>query len=249
MYRRQYGLPKALAEAARRSDDQPCTEALLGRALYPDLRHRSPGPLLESLVYCSIRPAGGCFSGRCYIDGSGLNPQDEVLCRAGWAIVQVDSWGNVLADARGNLPGILQHSGLGELYAFLMLLGLCAPPITVVTDYKDLVDGLSAGRNVCTAANRKGADVWRLIWDKVDDIGLNFIDIIKIKSHMSKASVLDGSAGCSLQDWEGNKAADSSAKKGAAMHPVLTKMPEMAASGRCVAPILGAYRHSGKQEC
>ena len=135
--------------------------ALFERALYPDLRSRAPKPSAELHIKWKLRPPDGLFQGRCCIDGAGLDPQDLVLCRAGWAICQIDRVGNVVGEACGNVPGPLQHSGLGELYACLMLLETCMPPLVVVTDYKDLIDGVAEGRKACTAAHKKGADVWR----------------------------------------------------------------------------------------
>ena len=74
-----------------------------------------------------------------------------------------------------------------------------------------LIDGIAEGRSACTAASRQGADLWKLIWDRLDDIGLEDIELVKIASHQSRASVQDGSAGCTMADWLGNGAADKAA--------------------------------------
>ena len=97
-------------------------------------------------------------------------------------------------------------------------------PLTVVTDYKGLIDGVNEGKETCTAANRKGAEIWRRIWDKLEDVGVEGIKLVKIASHKSRTSVLDGTAGCTLADWLGNRAADTAAKAGARMH---TACPDM----------------------
>ena len=219
-FRLQYGLPGALCDAVAGCSGDTEEMALFERALYPDMRGRAPPPLVEVIVVWKVLPTHGVLTGRCCIDGAGLRPQDVQLCRAGWAINQIDRFGEVVAEAHGPLPGLIQHSGLGELFAFLMLLRLCMPPLVVVTDYQGVIDGVLEGRHSCTAANRKGADVWSLIWDKLEDIGVELIEFVKISSHKSRASVLDGTAGCTLADWLGNRSVDTAAKEGARLHPV-----------------------------
>eukprot|EP00973_Karenia_brevis_P041037 5678366-Karenia_brevis.AAC.1 len=57
-----------------------------------------------------LRPPGGVFQGRCCIDGSGLNLQDRILCRAGWSVCQIDNESCIVGEVCGNLPGPVQHS-------------------------------------------------------------------------------------------------------------------------------------------
>ena len=240
-YRMQYGMPPDVADAATARTNSIEERALFERALFPDLRHRAPKPSLEQNIIWEVRPPDGVFQGRCCMDGSGLEPQDEVLCRAGWAVSQIDRFGNVCGEAYGNVPGLMQHSGLGELYAFLMLLTFCWPPLIVVTDYEGLISGVKTGRQMCTAASQKGADIWRLIWDKLDDIGLETIDFVKIASHQSRASVLDGRAGCSLPDWLGNQAADKAAKKGAPLHLIDPDLKEELKNGHDMSRVVAKW--------
>ena len=120
-FRSQYGMPQAVSDAAANCNDQVDEVALFARALYPDLRCRAPKPSDELHIKWNVRPPDGVFQGRCCIDGAGLQPQDAVLCRAGWAICQIDGLGDVEGEVCGNLPGLMQHPGLGELHAFLML--------------------------------------------------------------------------------------------------------------------------------
>eukprot|EP00972_Heterocapsa_arctica_P065315 9643507-Heterocapsa_arctica.AAC.1 len=136
----------------------------------------------------SRRPPGGVFAGRCCIDGSAYHPRDELLCRAGWAVVQIAGTNDeVVGEVHGNLPGYIQQSGLAELFAFLMLLVHGVPPIVAVTDYQGLVDGIANGRVWCTALGREGADLWRKVWHKIDDYGMENVTVIKIPAHQSRA--------------------------------------------------------------
>eukprot|EP00972_Heterocapsa_arctica_P025806 3796613-Heterocapsa_arctica.AAC.1 len=60
-----------------------------------------------------------------------------------------------------------------------MLLVHSAPPIVAVTDYKGLIDGIESGRAACTALGREGADLWRMVWDKLEDFGQEQVTIVK----------------------------------------------------------------------
>ena len=113
--------------------------------------------------------------------------------------------------------------------------------MTVVTDYQGLVDGLRAGRQETTGPCRKHADIWRLIWDTVEDFGRDCITLQKVESHVSLAKVRDGSAGLSFQDWAGNKKADEAAKKGAGMHPINAPLVERTESQRQLTREIGTW--------
>eukprot|EP00973_Karenia_brevis_P039434 5444351-Karenia_brevis.AAC.1 len=62
----------------------------------------------------TVMPEDGAFMAKAWIDGSALNPEDELLCRAGWSVVAVDAAGAVTGELIGNLPGMLQGSGEAE---------------------------------------------------------------------------------------------------------------------------------------
>ena len=44
------------------------------------------------------------------------------------------------------------------------------PPVTVWVDNAGVVDGVGRGRVWRVAACRLAADLWRLVWDKGDDL-------------------------------------------------------------------------------
>ena len=76
-------------------------------------------------------------------------------------------------------------SGRGELEAVLALLrNFGAYPVTFLTDYQRVVDGLQRGRSWCCSAKRRDADLWRLIWDKYSELAEEgLIQCEKIKAH------------------------------------------------------------------
>eukprot|EP00959_Pyramimonas_sp_CCMP1952_P422673 8854197-Pyramimonas_sp.AAC.1 len=57
------------------------------------------------------------------------------------------------------------------MYAILQALSACLPPVTIVTDYKGVIDGLDKGRAWCTAPRRTNVDLWENLGDKADDLG------------------------------------------------------------------------------
>ena len=238
-----HGHESELLRAAAEAHEDADARALFSRALYPDLRTRAPPPTYREIIRWAGVGTIGTFSGSVYLDGSAFQPEDSVLCRAGWAVVQISPDGSMLQECYGNLPTLVQDSGAGELWSFLMALRFSAPPLRVVTDYKRLLDGIAAGRDACTAASMQHADIWRAIWDAAEDFGLEHVTLVKIRSHTSLARVRDGSAGCTWTDWAGNRAADSSAKKGAAIHPAAPGLKEAIQNGRIL--ITGIARWLG----
>jgi hypothetical protein len=236
-FREEYNLPEDIVEAAQDCRD-PGELALFERGLYPDQRHMAARPLVELQVQWDKLPPGGLFQGRCYIDGAGLHPRDRILCRAGWGICQLDGDMRVAGKAHGNVPGEVQHAGLGELFAFYQLLVHCIPPVVAVTDYENLVTGLDAGKKVCTASGQKDAGAWKRIWDKVEDIGRENIQLIKVPAHKSRQDVLNGTAGISIRDWTGNAEADKAARAGARLHPSSEELRQQIKDGHDMAKMV-----------
>ncbi|CAE8587360.1 unnamed protein product [Polarella glacialis] len=130
----------------------------------------------------------------------------------------VSSQGVLTAAAYGAVLCLVQDIGAGELWGVLVVLRHCMPPIAVKTDCELVVTGFRRGRAWCCCSARPFAEVWRLVWRKIDDLGLEAVCICKVKAH---ASVGDVEAGrLSLVDRAGNTWADRYAKKGAALRPV-----------------------------
>ena len=98
---RRQQLSAPVAAAAEQVRQLGSREAeLFARALLP-----LPGwlPPVTSEAHCQIcwvlRPADGLLTGRLFLDGSCLHPRYAQLRRAGWAVVQVDEKGSVVAAA------------------------------------------------------------------------------------------------------------------------------------------------------
>ena len=88
----------------------------------------------------------------------------------------------------------------------------------------------------------------KLIRQRVDDIGVEQIQVVKVPSHCSYQSVIAGRADISLQDWHGNKFADSGAKRGARLHPSNSAMYEdIISSMKLVSDVCRWYGHLGSR--
>ena len=97
-----------------------------------------------------------------------------------------------------------------ELQAVLETLKMAVAPICKHVDNAIVVKGFKKGRKWCTASRRDGADVWRDIWECMDDIGEG-VRVVKVAAHTSWWDVLWGKI--SARDRGGNDIADKEAKK------------------------------------
>ena len=170
----------------------------------------------------------GSVTGDLCGDGSGVRVQTPEFARCGWSVCQVahvgDGEGTITVAMHGPLPGRVQEVPLAELYAFFMAVSHALPPITYWSDCQFVVDGFKAGREGTTKGCHAHADLWKRVWDKIDDVGLAddqgnpLIRVLKVKAHTSRRAVAQGT----IKQWQqdGNRHADATARRGAAMHPV-----------------------------
>ena len=100
-----------------------------------------------------------------------------------------------------------------ELRALVAILRVAVGPLTIHVDSKLVVDGVARGRRWCCDSRREGADLWRQVWDLLDDMP-DLIDVVKVRAHLSYQDVLDGRIG--WKSWLGNAIADRWAKAGSA---------------------------------
>ena len=138
----------------------------------------------------------------------------------GWGAVQVGGrFGNqILGAVRGTLNHPLQEVGMGGIFVVAELLRFCVPPITVVTDCQNLVDGFyTLGPGGTASSGCRYADVWRQFWLAVSDFGRDLVTVVKVPSHRSLEAFM-ALPGARVADWHGNQQADLAAKRGAAMH-------------------------------
>ena len=91
-------------------------------------------------------------------------------------------------------------------------------------DNEVVVDSYARGRAWCVDACRPAADLWDLIWAKVEDLGGQAIDIMKVKGHATDADVEAGR----VTKWQkaGNDHADHFACMGSALAEHISSTPE-----------------------
>lgn len=135
----------------------------------------------------------GVFTGTVCCDGSKLGHTEHA--QVGWAAAQVDDQGQVGVAAMGLMPVALPEQRKVkrvEMWAFFEVIRHALPPIIVHTDHAGILSGLARGRDWCTAACRAHADVWRLIWRVIDDLGglqQGIFEVWHCKAHRSKAAI------------------------------------------------------------
>ena len=225
-FRRQYGLDAWVRWGKEHPDKHFLVCPILPKVGTFDL---IPPPLPhESLVWeVESSTSGHTLCGDVCGDGSGLNVQVADFRRCGWSAVQIahdgDGPGVVVAAIYGALPGIIQDVPRAELYGFYKTLVHSLGAFVYHTDCRFVSDGFLLGRVGTTRGGCVHADLWVLVWDKIDDIGEfdqdgnRVIAVTWIKGHASRKLVQEGR----LKEWQrdGNFAADNLAKRGARLHP------------------------------
>eukprot|EP00959_Pyramimonas_sp_CCMP1952_P236566 4943863-Pyramimonas_sp.AAC.1 len=111
------------------------------------------------------------LTGDIYTDGSGLSPIARPEAnRAGWGVAMMN--GQALQGiAYGPLPGHQQSVPRAELYAVIQVLRHRLLPIHIRTDCLGTVDGLMGGPEWCTHPRRQHCDLWRVLWQIIQDHG------------------------------------------------------------------------------
>ena len=63
-------------------------------------------------------------------------------------------------------------------------------PVTFLTDYQRVLDGLRKGRKWCCSAKRRDADLWRLIWDRYEELAEEgMLTPEKVKAHTAQYKI------------------------------------------------------------
>eukprot|EP00973_Karenia_brevis_P038007 5240669-Karenia_brevis.AAC.1 len=157
------------------------------------------------------------FTNDIFLDGSGNNyfwlPS---LDRAGWGAAQVDH-GRLVGAMYGTLPGREQTVPRAELYALRAVLPWVIPPATIWMDHINHVRAIRKGRAWCTSPYRPHADLWRTVWNLIDDIGGlgGHLRIEYTPAHAKASSVESVEA---RNRRIGNSWADRVAKQGRDLH-------------------------------
>ena len=172
-----------------------------------------PVPLIQR--WCGgRRPADddATFTGRAYTDGAMRGGRFHYLRRAGWAAVLVDHVGKILFGIYGTCTDIFPTALRAELWAIERILSMALPPLVVCVDNQGVIDGIIAGKDWCCSSRRPAADLWRQIWRRLDDIGLEGLEFVKVKGHATQADVDAGRS--TTLDRLGNDHADHFAGMG-----------------------------------
>ena len=196
--------PQSLIDWAAKEPDNPLVS--IGVPIRP---HCPPPPPAREGWVGSPPLEGAVVSGVAYTDGAlkGTVPRAR---RGGWAFVVDDGtspmWGK-FGTCHEAYATVLRT----ELRALSEILRITVGPATIYVDNSQVVDGVANGRKWCCSPKRDGADIWRQIWDRLDDLH-GIVSVQKVKAHMSYQKVLDGRI--SWSDWVGNGVADMWAKRG-----------------------------------
>jgi len=192
------------------------------RALVPDPAFALPAPIAVRHVIWTKPPADGWLRGQSYGDGAGLfRALSKRAERCGFGVVAMDGI-HCVAVGHGPVPGFDQNVPLAESLSFLVALENHGPGLVdFATDCQLVQDAWRRGRAWSTDGFFVLCGVWRLIWDRIDDIGAGGVVVRKVRSHLRRAQI---GILISEADFEGNRAADLEAKAGAGLHAVSGKV-------------------------
>ena len=163
--------------------------------------------LEEDVQVLCRRESTGPFlaTGDVYTDGA-LTGLFRAIKRAVWAVAVLREDMSVDWAVYG-ICGELDPSILrAELRAVLEALRMGLPPLTIHTDNAEVVEGFLIGEEMACQAHREGADLWRLVWQKLQEMGEG-VEIRKVKAHTTESDVLEGLI--DLKHQAGNAAADA----------------------------------------
>ena len=153
--------------------------------------------------------------------------------RAGWAAAQVHE-GKFVAGMYGTLPGDEQSVPRAELYALRAVLGLVLPPATIWMDHENHVRAIRKGKAWCTSPVRLHADLWKVIWEKFEDIG-GLGESLVVKYTPAHTKEVQGEPLITRHNRIGNSWADKLAKCGRDLHVMPKGLIERIAELRGVA--------------
>ena len=213
---RQTRVPTYLLEAAARVTD-PTLRERFAKGLLPAPAALIPLPRTTAQVstHWINKPSSERLTGSLFLDGSATGGLIPFLRRAGWAIVQVDAAGELVAAAYGAVPwesAPAQVARDAEDYAVYMLTKVASQPFTI---YVDCAGTVEAARDplVGTKPRHLRAHLWDEIWQHYAELRVN-----KTKAHATAAHIEQGIT----NKWEmqGNELADEHAKLGVELHGI-----------------------------
>ena len=208
--------------ARRQAMESKCPDNLLQKAVEESedplytigvpRRPKCPPPPQAAEAWVGTPPPDGAVAaGEAFTDGAlrGTVPKAR---RGGWAFVVLNGhepiWGKF-----GNCSDTYLTVLRTELRALAEILRITTGPIVIHVDNSQVVDGVANGRSWCCSPKRDGSDIWREIWDRLDQLP-GLVTVQKVKAHLSYSDVASGRI--SWHKWIGNGLADLWAKRGSA---------------------------------
>ncbi len=158
-------------------------------------------------------------TGDVYSDGA-LSGRLRRAMRAGWGLVCLEPGADKVNWAcYGTMDDINPSIIRAELRAVLEALRVAVPPLRIHIDNAEVVRGWRNGEAWCVDPVRDGADIWRLIWFQLKEIGEG-VTFLKVKAHTEGSAVEMGLI--THRDRLGNALADKCAKEGARLGEALS---------------------------
>ena len=132
------------------------------------------------------------------------------LRRCGWGLCAMDASFVVIARLHGPLLAYVQTVPVAELFAFRMALRYMGMQLNVHADCKPLVDVWTHGVGAGSSALDPIAHLWRAVWQRLLDLGVEPVQISHVMAHTPASAVAAGV----ITEWQrfGNARADESAK-------------------------------------
>ncbi len=133
-----------------------------------------PAPPPERVVRVVVEGERGeeeIATGDVYTDGAMTGKWRRIM-RGGWGIVVlVEGALRVAWRMHGTCPELYPSILRAELAAVLNVLRIAVPPVRIHVDNAEVVKGFAEGPGWCTAAGRDGGELWREVWERMEDIG------------------------------------------------------------------------------
>ena len=153
--------------------------------------------------------------GKLFSDGSCSNPRHASLARAGFALCQIDSEGEITKAIYGSMPRRLAQTPLqGEASAMEVALETAHDTI-LATDCELIASEFQKGIVASSSCSSSIADMWRQVSHTRNMKAIS--NVCKVKAHRSLEDILSGN---DMNDFLGNNAADKLAKMGAELDAV-----------------------------
>ena len=177
------------------------------------------------------------YQGVAAADGSMIDVRPTSARRAGWGAVSADLKGELRFLWYGTCPDRCPTAHRAELWGVIGVLRRARFPLTLLTDCEAAVKAWARGRVYCCDGSRKAADLWRSIWDLIDERSQEHegaFRMVWVKGHTSIGDVLQGRI--SALKHAMNVLADTCAGQGAeAARALVPNAPQVEAYGRAVA--------------